>query len=462
MGRYVRPTLIIIIAFFIVGSCNGSGGNSTTTRTIGPEGGTITSTDGRLTLIIPAGALDDDTEISIRTLRGGNIPEEFRGLDSDRAYELSPDGLEFNMPVTAELLLDEDTDINNASGADLEILLTSSGGFIELPENLQMNVDADMDVVTTSGDITHFSSLTSTSGDATLTIENLPDGILPPDTIFEPTARVSAPLTDSPEAVYTDSSMMPVSPNFFSPVDMVLIGQGELELELSYTCGNGIGLYRSDVNVKDAIIVMVSDPESANPFEQIEALADIDISLSKTIICLEGSPPPTATPPPPPPPTQTPPPPPPIPTFDAPSITGLWDFECEATMEAFPLIIPNLGDPFMFQADIVVDPETLETMINPMPNIFMLQGPLVPQQNGDFQFNGSGSGFLSENPGPNDANIQIETEDWIFSQDPPAGFEGPSQPGDVFSDGVLRFNFPTLPLDNQSSRADCEGIRIGD
>jgi hypothetical protein len=143
------------------------------------------------------------------------------------------------------------------------------------------------------------------------------------------------------------------------------------------------------------------------------------------------------------------------------NIDGIWNFDCDVIMEAFPLIVPNLGDPFTFDADIIVNPETLETMIRPVDDIFTLDGTLIPFQTENFLFNGSGSGLLGDmNPGA--ANIQLEAEDWIFSQDVPGSFSGTNQPGDIFADGVLRFNFPTLPLDSQSSTADCVGKKTGE
>ncbi|RMD91649.1 MAG: hypothetical protein D6814_17965, partial [Calditrichaeota bacterium] len=71
--------------------------------TIGPEGGTVTDTTGRVTLDIPAGALTNATEITIRSAEDtlGN-PWLFKGT----VIELLPDGLEFNTPATLTLHYD--------------------------------------------------------------------------------------------------------------------------------------------------------------------------------------------------------------------------------------------------------------------------------------------------------------------------------------------------------------------
>lgn len=66
--------------------------------TVGAAGGTLTSTDGRLTLTIPPGALSADAAIEIQEI-------EWEG---GRAWSLRPDGLAFATPVTATITLSEE------------------------------------------------------------------------------------------------------------------------------------------------------------------------------------------------------------------------------------------------------------------------------------------------------------------------------------------------------------------
>lgn len=63
------------------------------TATIGPEGGSLTSADGRLTLNVPAGALAEDTQISIQPITS-TAPHGVGG-----AWRLGPDGQTFAQPV---------------------------------------------------------------------------------------------------------------------------------------------------------------------------------------------------------------------------------------------------------------------------------------------------------------------------------------------------------------------------
>lgn len=62
--------------------------------TIGAAGGTLVSSDGRLTVDVPAGALTTDTEIGIAPI----VAKAPGSLGSD--YRLTPEGLTFAQPVT--------------------------------------------------------------------------------------------------------------------------------------------------------------------------------------------------------------------------------------------------------------------------------------------------------------------------------------------------------------------------
>ncbi|GAB3326541.1 hypothetical protein GCM10027299_25680 [Larkinella ripae] len=63
-------------------------------KTIGPEGGQIASADGKVQLVIPAGAVGEATNITIQPITN-HAPN---GIG--RAYRFSPDGLQFKKPAT--------------------------------------------------------------------------------------------------------------------------------------------------------------------------------------------------------------------------------------------------------------------------------------------------------------------------------------------------------------------------
>jgi len=60
---------------------------------IGPEGGVVVSDDGRLTLEVPAGALDEAVDITIEEAE--DLPEGALGP----AYDVQPRGLVFGAPI---------------------------------------------------------------------------------------------------------------------------------------------------------------------------------------------------------------------------------------------------------------------------------------------------------------------------------------------------------------------------
>ena len=64
-----------------------------TIKTIGTGGGTIRSIDERITIEIPAGALNGDTEITIQPITN------FAPNGNGNAYQLSPEGIKFNKPI---------------------------------------------------------------------------------------------------------------------------------------------------------------------------------------------------------------------------------------------------------------------------------------------------------------------------------------------------------------------------
>src|SRR5262249_9120279 len=69
---------------------------------IGPQGGSVVSTDHRLTLVFPPGALQSNTEVSAQP-RTVAADAQFVG---DTVYDLSPDGATFAKPVRITLAYD--------------------------------------------------------------------------------------------------------------------------------------------------------------------------------------------------------------------------------------------------------------------------------------------------------------------------------------------------------------------
>ena len=130
------------------------------------EGGTVASSDGRVTLEIPAGALSEDAEISIAPVPPEDIHEELMALaeayggslPNASAYRLQPDGLEFEQPVT--IRFEDGPDAIQDSVVKVFVLLTQSGnGEPEFVDELESTANLEAGTVVVSGQLTHFSWL---------------------------------------------------------------------------------------------------------------------------------------------------------------------------------------------------------------------------------------------------------------------------------------------------------------
>ncbi|HZL20318.1 MAG TPA: hypothetical protein VFG23_21475, partial [Polyangia bacterium] len=80
-----RLLMISLTALMALAGC-GQPTVSTVTATIGSSGGTLTSSDGIVTLTIPAGTLSDPTQISIGAAHG--VPADAQMIG--RAYQIDP------------------------------------------------------------------------------------------------------------------------------------------------------------------------------------------------------------------------------------------------------------------------------------------------------------------------------------------------------------------------------------
>lgn len=119
--------------------------------TIGPDGGTITTDDGILTVDFPAGAVAEETDISITSV-GRFDPiriSDGPGLGNTLAeYDFEPDGLIFNQPVTVTMIVDV-TDLNQNQRDRLNMYIyTDTDGdgepdtFVPVPEDQIISISS--------------------------------------------------------------------------------------------------------------------------------------------------------------------------------------------------------------------------------------------------------------------------------------------------------------------------------
>lgn len=185
-----RKCITALIFSLLLSGCGGSGSNNNTngteenanpnvsenidqeapspdvTQMIGAAGGQITSLDGSLILDIPAGALLSSTEIGIRKIESSELDAEFQSLSLGQSYDLTPDGLQFETPIT--ITITEDTRLPSSTEENSENdsvsvsfghaeLFSISGGIPEYLSNTSATLVANG--VQLTGELAHFSSL---------------------------------------------------------------------------------------------------------------------------------------------------------------------------------------------------------------------------------------------------------------------------------------------------------------
>lgn len=128
---------------------------------IGPEGGTLTSASGTLTLEFPPGALQSTETITVERLDPDELGPEFDELRNElsvtHAWELGPDGLQFAEPVEFVIASDQ-SPVRGDSLVAKESLFFISEGEEAIPlDSTQVVVDGEAGTVVTRGRLDHFS-----------------------------------------------------------------------------------------------------------------------------------------------------------------------------------------------------------------------------------------------------------------------------------------------------------------
>ncbi|MEM6293331.1 MAG: hypothetical protein AAGA54_18810 [Myxococcota bacterium] len=123
----LRNLLVGAMGASVLVGCDASG------ETVGPRGGTLVSDDGRFSLEIPAGALDEAVELSIEEV------ECDLGDAIGACYEVSPRGTAFVLPVEVAYEV-ADMDITESVG----VVAEAADGWRVLPDR---DVDLDDAVV---------------------------------------------------------------------------------------------------------------------------------------------------------------------------------------------------------------------------------------------------------------------------------------------------------------------------
>lgn len=292
----MRKALAVLVVF-LTACGGGSGGGGTNppagvTQTMGPSGGSIATTDGRLTLEVPAGALDADTEISIRKLAKADLGPDAADADILDVWELSPDGLQFLQPVVVRRILDQQPmRSDGTAGVDAVFLASESGGLYALAGDQTIEGDLDTNETTLTGTITHFSRLSTIRGDLALEVEGIPDSLLT-DQIFQVDVTFRAydnyPV-DPGAKLSDDATQSPLeNPGGDIPVPELLAGETAHLERGPYGCsaeGEGRFVISGRVFHEETILapLPIADPDT-------EVLHSYDFLVSKRVEC-RGTPP---------------------------------------------------------------------------------------------------------------------------------------------------------------------------
>jgi hypothetical protein len=137
------------VAITAIGPPNGT----PVTKTIGVAGGTISSTDGRMDLIVPPGALSSDVAITIQPITN----ECPGGLGA--GYDFLPNGTKFSTPATL-IFHYTDSDVN---GTDPDLIYYATQ---DSARAWDVDIEKDVDTVakTISFDVHHFSGKSFLAG----------------------------------------------------------------------------------------------------------------------------------------------------------------------------------------------------------------------------------------------------------------------------------------------------------
>ena len=183
--------ILILGMVFTVASCNSSsttptaGGTTTSgqgttitsppqasaSATISPPASSVQSSDGTLTLDIPAGALPSGVDLSSITITKLTKDDPASPTVDNQAplayYRLEPDGLEFAVPTIFKVTLPF-----SGTTIPMPFLLSPTSG-LSLPDSISVKLDTARGTVDISGEISHFSGLgIALEGPFTISINN--------------------------------------------------------------------------------------------------------------------------------------------------------------------------------------------------------------------------------------------------------------------------------------------------
>lgn len=272
---FIGLLVLVSAGLLVVGCDSGSSGMDDdppqppppdVSEEIGPDGGTVSTADGRLTLTIPEGALASTETITIDAMTTSDLGSEFDAvtdqLGIENAYELGPDGLSFDQPVAVRFITTQAPAREADSLAvSAEFLFTADNGSVEALDNLRTAVDTSANEVVVTGQMDHFTPLTTSKANngVSFFVFDVPES-REVDDPFDARAVIQASMegpssdlvTLEGPAEYTDESSAPVEPSFGPGLqELSADGEGGFEERFTYSCAApGLGVFGADLAVQ--------------------------------------------------------------------------------------------------------------------------------------------------------------------------------------------------------------------
>jgi hypothetical protein len=174
VGRWVVVTLLLIAATFFAASTRSAGSqpmqatpdgaatvaptDSATPDVAAGAHHTVKSTDGRVMLLIPDGALPTDVTVASIKITSGGVPLRLNNKPPVFAYRLEPDGLRFSSPAVIQITT------NWARDGSMPMLFSVAGDEIEPLDGVLAEADSKSRKLTLTASIAHFSQVVGSEG----------------------------------------------------------------------------------------------------------------------------------------------------------------------------------------------------------------------------------------------------------------------------------------------------------
>ncbi len=231
---------------------------------VGSPGGSVASADGRLTLLVPSGALAQNTSITVSSSSGPLV----RGLLAGSVYDLGPSGTTFSNPVTLTIRYDPSHIPTGIHESSVKLYQNSGNGWKRVPGSISNTTDH-----TVSGLVSHFSG-----GGAGVPVASV---TVTPNTASVPTgstAHFTATTKDSAGDTLTDRVIAWASSNpSLATVDdtglVAAVATGQVTITATAEGVSGSAALDVVAVTTNLVVTSLADDDSPGTLRQVLATA---------------------------------------------------------------------------------------------------------------------------------------------------------------------------------------------